>query len=142
MEAEKYLFINNQFLPIALQDEFEKNGVWDPKQGVFVAEDEFITYTRPDSERILATDANGYPVWVDRPPLTHEEEVKAAERKLQGLLAIADATTSDWRTELALGIITDVDKNKLMSWMLYVKSLKSIDIQSAPLIDWPESPDQ
>ncbi|EAW1040260.1 hypothetical protein BJK63_21910 [Salmonella enterica] len=49
----------------------------------------------------------------------------------------ANAITADWRTELALGITSDVDKAKLIAWIEYIKAVKAVDTTTAPDIIWP-----
>ncbi|EBS0255991.1 phage tail protein, partial [Salmonella enterica subsp. enterica serovar Java] len=52
----------------------------------------------------------------------------------------------DWRTELALGEISDDDKDSLTKWMAYIRALKTLDLSgvkdSATFteIRWPELP--
>ncbi|WP_223424491.1 tail fiber assembly protein [Escherichia coli] len=58
----------------------------------------------------------------------------------QSLLSKANTVTSDWKTELALGMISDTDKECLVEWMKYIRILKSIDTSNAPEIEWPKTP--
>ncbi|EOV0985542.1 tail fiber assembly protein [Edwardsiella piscicida] len=74
------------------------------------------------------------------PPPTHEELVMQAEAYRQSLLDEANAVTADWRTELALGVISDVDKATLIVWMEYIKAVKAVDTSTAPDISWPSKP--
>jgi len=46
----------------------------------------------------------------------------------------------EWQTDLALGDISDVDKELLRTWNNYVKALKSLDLTTAPDIVWPVIP--
>ncbi|EAU5333856.1 tail fiber assembly protein [Salmonella enterica] len=138
---DKYLFINNQFLPSVLKSEFQKNGAWDEAHGVYVSEDTFQEYTRPNDAQVLATGDDGYPVWADKPPLTHEEEIVKAEQKRQKLIANIDDITADWRVELMLGDISEKNKAKLSSWMAYKTEVKAVDISTAPEVTWPAQPE-
>ncbi|ELD0485523.1 tail fiber assembly protein [Escherichia coli] len=69
-----------------------------------------------------------------------------AETQRQRLLAEAKDITSDWKTELELGTIGNDDKDCLMQWMSYIKSVKSLDFSqvndkaSFDLIQWPQRP--
>lgn len=74
------------------------------------------------------------------PPKTKEELISEAERQRRGLLTDADQITSDWRTELALGILEDDDKETLTKWMMYIRAVKAVDVSTAPDIEWPEQP--
>ncbi|SUG37848.1 bacteriophage tail protein [Salmonella enterica subsp. arizonae] len=44
-----------------------------------------------------------------------------AETTRQKLLTDANSTIADWRTELALGEISDDDKVSLTQWMAYIQ---------------------
>lgn len=74
------------------------------------------------------------------PKLTAEEIQQQAKAYRDDLLDHANAVTNDWRTELALGIISDEDKATLIRWMNYIKAVKSTDISSAQDMSWPEEP--
>ncbi|HAX5100540.1 TPA: tail fiber assembly protein [Escherichia coli] len=69
-----------------------------------------------------------------------------AETQRQQLLSDARDMVSDWKTELDLEIISDEDKDRLVLWMTYIKTLKSLDFSqvsdesSFDLIQWPEKP--
>lgn len=62
------------------------------------------------------------------------------------LLETANTITNDWRIELQLGIISDEDKETLTNWMMYIKSLKSLDLteiknrEEYQSIKWPTQP--
>lgn len=70
-------------------------------------------------------------------PPDYQEEAEA--RRAQ-LLAEANTVTADWRTELALGMLSEDDESTLKAWMLYIKAVKAIDTSTAPNIAWPEPP--
>ncbi|EAA4182450.1 tail fiber assembly protein [Salmonella enterica subsp. enterica serovar Java] len=69
-----------------------------------------------------------------------------AETTRQKLLDAANSAIADWRTELALGEISDDDKDSLTKWMAYIRALKTLDLSgvkdSATFteIRWPELP--
>lgn len=71
----------------------------------------------------ISADPDGYP------ELVHADDNSAAaiEAQKQVLLKEADAITMVWRTELALGTISDEDKEKLKAWMQYYKAIQAID---------------
>lgn len=137
---EKYLYINNQFLPTVLKDEWIGVGMWDEEKGIFVSEEIFVAYPSEKDGKLRATGADGMPEWVDPPAPTKEQLVLAAEIKRQSLLAEVNSITSNWRAELALGIIDDSDKEKLTEWMQYIKAVKAVDASKAPDIEWPTPP--
>lgn len=70
-----------------------------------------------------------------------------AEKQRQRLLNEAKEITSDWKTELELGTISNDDKVRLTKWMAYIKAVKALDLSqvsdksSFDLIQWPEKPD-
>lgn len=72
---------------------------------------------------------------------------RLAEKQRQRLLNEAKDITSDWKTELELGTISDDDKVRLTQWMEYIKVVKALDLSQVSdessfyLIQWPEKPD-
>ncbi len=71
---------------------------------------------------------------------TEEEQLLQAENQKQRLLQQAREKTQFWQTQLALGIISDSDKQQLMSWMLYAQKVESTDTSSLP-VTFPEQPE-
>lgn len=69
-----------------------------------------------------------------------------AETTRQKLLDAANSAIADWRTELALGEISDDDKASLTKWMAYIRELKSLvligisDEVTFNKIQWPVLP--
>ncbi|EAZ4483319.1 tail fiber assembly protein [Salmonella enterica] len=69
-----------------------------------------------------------------------------AETTRQKLLDAANSAIADWRTELALGEISDGDKASLTKWMAYIRELKSLvltgisDEATFNKIQWPVLP--
>ncbi len=78
--------------------------------------------------------------WVTDTDAQHAADVEAANQQKQALLDNAAEVTSDWKTELALGIIGDEDKVSLIEWMNYTKAVKAVDTSTAPDITWPTPP--
>ncbi|WP_324028574.1 hypothetical protein GC087_14380 [Pantoea sp. JZ2] len=66
-----------------------------------------------------------------------------AEIQRGEMLVKAKEMTSDWRTELQLGIINEVDKIKLINWMTFIKKINAMDFDNVSSreayekIDWP-----
>ncbi|MGV6478763.1 tail fiber assembly protein [Pantoea agglomerans] len=77
---------------------------------------------------------------------TLEEWQARAESMRQSLLIEAGDVTTDWRTELQLGILSDEDKSTLIEWMGYIKSVKKIDLSlvedeaTFDKVAWPKKP--
>ncbi|HFG6809184.1 TPA: tail fiber assembly protein [Salmonella enterica subsp. enterica serovar Typhimurium] len=69
-----------------------------------------------------------------------------AETTRQKLLDAANSAIADWRTELALGDISDNDKDSLTQWMAYIRALKTLDLSDVKdeatftAIRWPALP--
>ncbi len=78
--------------------------------------------------------------WVTDTNAQHAADVAATNQQKQALLDNAAEVTSDWKTELALGIISDEDKANLIEWMNYIKAVKTVDTSKAPDITWPTPP--
>lgn len=133
---------NNAFYAVSLKDAYEMAGSW-PDDSSDISDEMFIEFTAsaPESKVRVAGD-DGMPVWADIPPKTPEQLQVQAEKEQQHLLNTASVITEDWRTELALGIISNDDKAKLTAWMGYIKQVKSVKIEEAkePGFSWPEQP--
>ncbi|EFI4694685.1 tail fiber assembly protein [Escherichia coli] len=78
--------------------------------------------------------------WVTDINAQHVAEVEAAEQQKSVRLLFAKEKIILWQTELQLGIISDEDKEKLMSWVNYIKAVQAVDTQKAHNIIWPEKP--
>lgn len=63
-------------------------------------------------------------------------------------LTAAEKQTSDLKTELTLGIISDSDRETLTQWMLYIRALNAMDFSAVcddttfSAIEWPDAPVQ
>jgi len=112
-----------------------------PADAVDVSEDIFHTFSEIAPEgKIRIAGHDGMPAWGDMPPPTHDELVEQAEAQRQFLLTHAASVTADWRTELDLGIISDVDRDSLIAWMKYIKAVKALDTSTVPDVSWPDVP--
>ncbi|MEM8175738.1 tail fiber assembly protein, partial [Morganella morganii] len=93
-----YLFsaTENAFYPYELRESYEAAGTW-PEKGIDVDESVFFEFTQnvPDG-KMRDSDKKGNPVWVDIPPLTHEQYVAIAESQKQALIAEATQKTQLW----------------------------------------------
>lgn len=79
--------------------------------------------------------------WVTDTAAQHAALIAEAEAKKTALLDDANQVTADWRTELALGIISDGDKAKLIAWMMYIRDVKATDTSAAPNVVFPQKPE-
>lgn len=131
---------NNSFYTDELKAEYDAAGSW-PDDAVAVTNDDYLIYiSLPPTGKVRAAGKDGLPTWIDIPPLTPDQEVALAENQRTWLLTEANDVTADWRTELALDIISDEDKSKLIAWMQYIKAVKAVDASKAPNITWPAKP--
>lgn len=135
-----YKFYQNKFFPYALQLDYEASLSW-PDGGVDVDDEVFVAFQTPPAGKVRVVGIDGHPAWADIPPPTHDELVAQAEATRSSLLDEANGVIADWRTELALGIISDGDKVKLIAWMEYIKALKAVDTSTVPNISWPAPPE-
>lgn len=105
------------------------------------AEYERLIRGRNNGKEIVA-DSNGYPTLID--PVIDWQA--CAENQRQSLLTEATAATSDFRTELQLGIISDEDKTALIRWMEYIKEIRALELSCIcdeddyKSINWPKVP--
>ncbi|SPW32309.1 Caudovirales tail fibre assembly protein [Edwardsiella tarda] len=74
------------------------------------------------------------------PPPTKDDLIKAAEQEKVVLLSEVESKTKLWQTQLALGIITEKDKEMLTEWMRYAQQIDNVNISLAPDIAWPSKP--
>jgi Caudovirales tail fibre assembly protein. len=131
---------NNAFYPVDMFSDYESAGTW-PDDGKEVDREVFVEFTcATPVGKVRQAGPDGLPAWGDLPPLTKQERIAQAEAKRQQQLDAANSVTADWRTELALGIISDKDKADLIKWMAYIKEVKLLDISNAPDIAWPTQP--
>ncbi|HBV2907627.1 tail fiber assembly protein [Citrobacter freundii] len=79
--------------------------------------------------------------WVTDTEAQYKVYVETAEHKKAELLAKAQLTINLWQTELQLGIISDEDKVRLITWMNYIKAVQVVDTSTAPDITWPRKPE-
>lgn len=78
--------------------------------------------------------------WITDMAAQHADDVAAAEQQKQALLTDAQNHTAGWQTDLQLGVITDEDKESLISWRSYIRQLQAVDTSAASDIDWPVPP--
>ncbi len=78
--------------------------------------------------------------WITDANAQKAASIKEAELKKEVLIKEANEKTQAWQTQLLLGIISDEDKNSLITWMKYVQAVQAVDPQTAPSITWPVKP--
>ena len=138
-----YSALNNSFFAKNDVEKYEEAG-WKLADVVDVTYDAYLEFIedRTLQGQVRIAGADGFPAWGDIPPPTHEELIAAAEQVRQQLLAHADATMLDWRTELMLGGISDANKEKLSAWLAYKNEVKSVDVSTDHAhVSWPVPPE-
>ncbi|MGE1853976.1 tail fiber assembly protein [Morganella morganii] len=131
----------NSFYPLEMKELYQESGTW-PVSGILVNDEVFSEFagSEPPRGKMRGSDKEGYPCWVDIPPLTHEEHIEIAERKKQNLIAGVTQETEMLRAKLALGRIKDDEKSLLIAWLDYLDELEAVDVSTAPDIIWPVKP--
>lgn len=101
--------------------------------------DSFAGVSWPDG-KILGADSSGMPMWVDAPPMTHEEEVAAANAQKQVLIGQVNTYMNDkqWPGKAVIGRLKDDELAQYNTWLDYLDELESVDTSTAPDIVWPE----
>lgn len=142
-EQYYYSAVTGGFYRECDRDIYEASANGWPTDAVMVSVDDYIKlFDGQANGRIIAADDSGRPVLTD-PAIDWQAR---GEQKRQDLLTTASEVTADWRTELQLGMISDVDKASLIEWMAYIKALRSLDLSNISdegalgLIAWPSKP--
>ena len=142
MSEENYIWSakNNVFIPTIYIKRYESEG-WDLSDKHGVSDEIVNTFCgTPPSCMRRGVGRDGMPCWEPIPPLTYDELVTVAENQKSLLISSAMDKTKIWRTQLQLGIISDVDKAKLIEWMRYISALQDVDTSTVPNIEWPQQP--
>lgn len=79
--------------------------------------------------------------WVTDIAARQAYEVSLSDAQRTALLENADAVMRDWRDELALGVISESDRIRLVTWLDYKKQLKALDTTQSPPLVWPDEPE-
>ena len=136
--------LNRAQLSAALQNPVDCNeavqGVHDLTHCIEMDDDKhpFKTGTIPAGKK-WSGDSAGFPVLIDIPPPSPEEEMATAEAERARLSAIA-ATEIVWRQDAVdAGIATDEETAALTEWKKYRVLLMRVDT-AAPDFNWPLPP--
>ncbi|EKN3458400.1 TPA: tail fiber assembly protein [Yersinia enterocolitica] len=68
------------------------------------------------------------------------DEVEFALMTKNVLLSEAYSIISLWQTKLALGMISDSEKQQLIAWVNYIALLDAVDVLLPQNIEWPVKP--
>lgn len=142
MNGMKWSAKNNAFFS-SVDLIFYKEAGWDLSDIIDVDASVYDYFSSPPAGKVRSVGEDGMPSFVDSPPpppLSHDEEVALADSKKSFLLQSASQKIGFWQTQLQLGMISDVDKAKLIEWMHYITVLQAVDTSTAPDIQWPPEP--
>lgn len=133
----------NAFYANALRETlYEPTNTW-PHDAVAVNNETAAVYMTPTAPAGKTLGSNKQlPAWVDIPKPTVDELIADFEAERIRLLVHADNIMADWRTELALGEISDIDKANLSAWIAYKKLVKEVKVESiiSDGVQWPPMP--
>lgn len=98
-----------------------------------------------DSSLTLLAPATPHDSWLESSWVTDTvaqkaAQVKEAEATRAAKLAEVNSVTQVWQTQLALGMISEANKVKLINWMTYADQLSALDTSLAPYVVWPDKP--
>ncbi|EIQ7160029.1 tail fiber assembly protein [Citrobacter sp. RHB21-C05] len=140
-EEIKYYFSasNNSFYPLSLKDDYDVVDSW-PSDAVAISE-KWYNYLMEGQMKgkLIISNEYGEPILSEPAPLTKQELIQFAENKKEELLREIREKTQIWQTQLALGIISDEDRQRLIQWMLHAQQVAVTDTSANP-VDWPEQP--
>ncbi|MGC0795459.1 tail fiber assembly protein [Pantoea agglomerans] len=138
-----YSATNNGFYHDAFREVYEASANGWPDDAQQITDELYRSLIEGQaSGKMIVAGTNGAPVLADR----LIDWSARAEQQRTDLLTTANSMTADWRTELELGVISDLDRSALVMWMAYIRALKSLDLSSVKdeadynVIAWPESP--
>ncbi|CAM6437577.1 Tail fiber assembly protein [Citrobacter sedlakii] len=140
-EEIKYYYSasNNSFYPLSLKDDYDVVDSW-PSDAVAISE-KWYNYLMEGQMKgkLIISNEYGEPILSEPAPLTKQELIQFAENKKEELLREIREKTQIWQTQLALGIISDEDRQRLIQWMLHAQQVAVTDTSANP-VDWPEQP--
>lgn len=78
----------------------------------------------------------GMPIWIEAVPPTEAELAAIALYEKARKLEDIATKTELWRTQLALGMLDEADREHLINWMAYAQAVQ----QAEDSAEWPEEP--
>ncbi|EOX8496984.1 tail fiber assembly protein [Salmonella enterica] len=130
-------FYNGSFYLFAMKEVYEEAGTW-PVNGADVDDETMAIYTGIAPQgKMLGSDKEGNPVWVDIPPPSAEQQIVQAEQKRTTLRSIADKEIA-WRQDaFDAEIATAEEAAALFEWKKYRVLLMRVDTAKP---EWPTPP--
>ncbi|BBE09983.1 Uncharacterized protein MCB1EB_1822 [Mycoavidus cysteinexigens] len=122
----------------------EMHGDTIPKDAVPITDEEYhALYEELAKGKMLQSDHRGYPIAIDRPPITPEQwaEIHLSQRRALIIETLVKSTPLQDAVDLERA--TDEEKQRLKAWKLYRIKLSRIEQQSGfpTKIDWPKAPE-
>ncbi|EED0940894.1 tail fiber assembly protein [Escherichia coli] len=140
----KYIYDakTNAFYPVALKESYIAKGLW-PESDIEIDEETFAEFQKPPVGKMSVAGDDGYPVWVDIPPPTHEQLVAIADAEKQSLIDQTNEyiNSKQWPGKAAIGRLKDTEKSQYNEWLDYLDELEALDTSIAPDIEWPVKPE-
>ncbi|EJH7532451.1 tail fiber assembly protein [Escherichia coli] len=130
------------FYPEQMKEIYKEAGSL-PDDVIEVDDDTRNTFNgQPPENKILGTNNQGMPSWVDIPPPTQEELVAAADAEKQKRIDSANdyMNSKQWPGKAAIGRLKGDELAQYNLWLDYLDALETIDTNGAPDIKWPTSP--
>lgn len=90
----------------------------------------------------VGVNEEGMPAWIDKPPITHAEEVIKANNEKHGRIveAVNYMNNNQWVGKAILGRL-DVNEMKMYNvWLDYLEKLEAVDPSTASNIIFPDKP--
>lgn len=130
-------FYNGSFYLFTMKEVYEAAGTW-PVNGADVDDETMAIYTGVAPQgKMLGSDKEGNPAWINIPPLSAEQQIVQAEQKRATLRSNADKEIA-WRQDaFDAGIATTEETAALSEWKKYRVLLMRIDTEK-PV--WPTPP--
>lgn len=109
---------------------------------VEVSRDTYDEFMAGSETKVMVPGDDG-PVWKDIPPLTHKEQVTAAETEKQKRISDANdfISSKQWPGKAAIGRIKSNELAQYNLWLDYIDELDATDVSNAPDIVWPVAPE-
>jgi hypothetical protein len=132
---------DNSFYPEELKENYVLSGSW-PESALEVAYSVYKEFALdyPPANKMRTSSPDGYPMWVDIPPLSHEEEVALADSIKLELMRAVSKLIDPLQDAVDLEIATQEEVELIGKLKKYRVLVNRVDTQNAPNIEWPENP--
>lgn len=144
MKSKYFSPAENAFYATELKESYVSAGSW-PTDAIEVQESLYLEFVaEPPAGKYRGVNNSGMPCWLDIPPLSQDELVKAAEGERQRLIDDANnfINSRQWPAKVAIGRLKGDDLVSFNLWLDYLDVLESLDVSIAPDISWPEGPEK